>query len=68
MVNNMRTKMKFHDLLEKNHYKSIIVLLILFEGDRGLRQAHFRYALMDDPELHKYTVIVSILDRNLLIF
>ena len=49
--------MKFRDLLEKNHYKSIIVLLILFEGDRGLRQAHFRYALMDDPELHKYTVI-----------
>lgn len=52
----MRTKMRFNDLLEKDHYVSIITLLMLFGKKKGLRQAHLRYALIDDSKLHKYTI------------
>jgi hypothetical protein len=44
--------MKIEKLIRKPHYESILMLLALFDKDgKGLRQQHFRYALMDDPEL-----------------
>ena len=45
-------KNNFQSLLEKEYYRGIIDLLVLFQTKGfGLRQAFFRYALMDDPKL-----------------
>ncbi|GAI11666.1 unnamed protein product, partial [marine sediment metagenome] len=47
----MKTKMKIEDLYKKNHYRSIINLLVSYQDkENGLRQRHFRYALMKNPE------------------
>lgn len=45
-------KNTFQSLLEKEYYRGIIDLLAVFQKEEfGLRQAFFRYALMDDPKL-----------------
>ena len=45
-------KNNFQSLLEKEYYRGVIDLLVLFQTKGfGLRQAFFRYALMDDPKL-----------------
>lgn len=44
--------MKLEKLIRRPHYESILMLLALFDREgTGLRQQHFRYALMDDSEL-----------------
>lgn len=46
--------MKLEKLIKRPHYESILMLLEIFDKDgKGFRQQHFRYALMDNPELPK---------------
>jgi len=52
MANPKKPKMEFEDLFEKPHYSGILqMLLMYYTKTDGLRQAHFRYALMNNPNL-----------------
>lgn len=58
--------MSFQDILNKSYHCSIIYLLQFYENQKdnkdgkirkkGLRQLHFRYALMDEPNIYRDTL------------
>lgn len=56
-MNKKNTKMTFDDLFKKRHYRNILILLFIYGRNNGLRQIHFRYALMDNPGLGKDSLI-----------
>ena len=50
----MAKKLSFKDLNQKDHYKNVIKLLFFHvDKENGLRQQHFRYALMEKPIFSK---------------
>ena len=61
MVKNKR-KLSFDEVFKKIHYRSIIELLWYYQNKEdidmktGLRQRHFRYALMSNPKINQQKI------------
>ena len=55
----MKTKMTLLDMVDKPHYKNIIKLTNIYqEKEKGLRQLHYRWALIEDHDGINQTSII----------
>ncbi|VVB59685.1 Uncharacterised protein [uncultured archaeon] len=60
MMNNRksRRKMTVEELFDADHYRSIIILTDTFAGEEGLRQLHYRWALIPNHDNMKHTLFI----------
>ena len=57
-----RRKMTVEELFETDHYKSIIILTDIFAGNEGLRQLHYRWALIPNHDNIKDPLFVRMIE------
>ena len=60
MVNKRkdRRKMTVEELFDTEHYRSIIILTDIFDKNNGLRQLHYRWALIKNHDNMKHALFV----------
>jgi len=54
-----RRKMTVEELYDTDHYRSIIILTDIFGKNNGLRQLHYRWALIKNHDNMKHALFVS---------
>lgn len=55
----MRTPYTFEDLMNTDYFRSIILLTMLYQGDKGLRPEDYRYVLIKNHDGIKKTDIIN---------
>jgi hypothetical protein len=50
----VKTEMNVSDMMAQPHYRSIFTLTNEFDRGEGLQQIHYRYALVENPDIPKH--------------